>query len=47
MITIEEAEAIAKFASVSGGLAASEKGAMTALPTLAAVNQIITGNGSY
>ena len=45
-ITLEEAAEIAKFASVSGGLAASEKGAMSALPTLAAVHKITTGNGS-
>ncbi|MCM3586566.1 aminoimidazole riboside kinase [Mesobacillus maritimus] len=45
-LTLDEAREIAKFASVSGGLAASEKGAMTALPTLSAVNKIMTGNGS-
>lgn len=33
-ITLDEAIEIARFASVSGGLAASQKGAMTALPTL-------------
>ncbi|MBM7662950.1 fructokinase [Bacillus mesophilus] len=33
-ITLEEAEEMAKFAAVSGALAASTKGAMTALPTL-------------
>lgn len=38
-LTLEEAVKIAKFASVSGALAASTKGAMTALPTLAEVNQ--------
>ncbi|WP_134699408.1 aminoimidazole riboside kinase [Ammoniphilus sp. YIM 78166] len=36
-LTVEEAEKIARFASVSGALAASTKGAMTALPTLAEV----------
>ncbi|MBY0096138.1 aminoimidazole riboside kinase [Mesobacillus maritimus] len=45
-ITIEEVAEIAKFASVSGGLAASEKGAMTALPTLEAIHKITTENRS-
>lgn len=36
-ITLEEAEQIARFASISGALAASTKGAMTALPTLSQV----------
>lgn len=45
-VTLEEAENIAKFASVSGGLAASQKGAMTALPTLQEVQNIMSGNGS-
>ncbi len=36
-LTLVEAEQIARFASVSGALAASTKGAMTALPTLAEV----------
>ncbi|WP_223703025.1 aminoimidazole riboside kinase [Sutcliffiella deserti] len=40
-ITLEEAAEMATFASVSGGLAASEKGAMTALPTLAQVKAIL------
>lgn len=33
-LTLEEAEQIARFSSISGALAASTKGAMTALPTL-------------
>lgn len=33
-LTLEEAKEMASFAAVSGGLAASTKGAMTALPTL-------------
>ncbi|AOM81496.1 aminoimidazole riboside kinase [Salisediminibacterium beveridgei] len=37
----EEALAMAKFASVSGGLAASTKGAMTALPTLGQVKDTV------
>lgn len=37
-ITLEEAKQIARFASVSGALAASTKGAMTALPTLSEVS---------
>ena len=37
-ITIEEAVEMAEFASVSGALAASTKGAMTALPTLEEVS---------
>lgn len=45
-LTLEEAVEIAKFASVSGGLAASEKGAMTALPTLAAIHKNLIRNGS-
>jgi fructokinase len=40
-LTVEEAVEMAHFASVSGGLAASEKGAMTALPTLAQVKAIL------
>ena len=40
-ITLEDAEQMARFASVSGGLAASEKGAMTALPTLEKVEELI------
>lgn len=42
-MTVEEAAEIAKFASVSGGLAASEKGAMTALPSLSAVEKMLSG----
>jgi fructokinase len=38
-----ELEHIAKFASVSGGLAASKKGAMTALPKLDEVNEKLKG----
>lgn len=45
-MTVEEAVRIAKFASASGGLAASEKGAMTALPTLSAVQKVIEGKWS-
>ncbi|MFC3884087.1 aminoimidazole riboside kinase [Bacillus songklensis] len=41
-ITVEEAEQTARFASVSGALAASTKGAMTALPTLSEVQDILT-----
>ncbi|WP_175990557.1 aminoimidazole riboside kinase [Bacillus sp. Marseille-Q1617] len=37
-LTLEEAVEMARFASVSGALAASTKGAMTALPTLEEVN---------
>ncbi|MCA1064880.1 aminoimidazole riboside kinase [Rossellomorea aquimaris] len=37
-LTIEEASQMARFAAVSGALAASTKGAMTALPTLEKVN---------
>ncbi|GBF11490.1 aminoimidazole riboside kinase [Tepidibacillus sp. HK-1] len=40
-ITAEDAEKMARFASVSGGLAASIKGAMTALPTLKQVQKIL------
>ena len=40
-ITLEDAKQMAEFASVSGGLAASEKGAMTALPTLEKVEELI------
>ena len=39
-ITLEDAKQMAEFASVSGGLAASEKGAMTALPTLEKVEEL-------
>ena len=39
-ITLEGAKQMAEFASVSGGLAASEKGAMTALPTLEKVEEL-------
>ncbi len=42
-LSIEEAKEIARFASVSGGLAASTKGAMTALPTISQVEQILRG----
>jgi fructokinase len=38
---VEEAEEMARFASVSGALAASTKGAMTALPTLSEVHDIL------
>ncbi|WP_064092791.1 aminoimidazole riboside kinase [Rossellomorea aquimaris] len=38
-LTIEEATEMARFASVSGALAASTKGAMTALPTLEEVKK--------
>jgi len=40
-IQIEDALKIAKFASVTGGLAASKKGAMTALPTIDEVNKYL------
>ncbi|KPB04603.1 aminoimidazole riboside kinase [Bacillus sp. CHD6a] len=40
-ITVEKAVEMASFASVSGSLAASEKGAMTALPSLAQVQSIL------
>ncbi|KMJ59260.1 fructokinase [Bacillus sp. LL01] len=40
-ITLESAVEMATFASVSGSLAASEKGAMTALPTLDQVQSIL------
>lgn len=42
-LSMEEAKEIAQFASVSGGLAASTKGAMTALPTISEVEQILRG----
>ncbi|MFE8700121.1 aminoimidazole riboside kinase [Cytobacillus sp. FJAT-54145] len=42
-ITIEEAVDMATFASVSGALAASTKGAMTALPTLDEVRRHLDG----
>jgi fructokinase len=38
--TVSDLEKFAKFASVSGGLAASKKGAMTALPTLEQVLEL-------
>ncbi|WLR42398.1 aminoimidazole riboside kinase [Bacillus carboniphilus] len=41
-MTIEQAKQIGQFASVSGGLAASTKGAMTALPTLQEVENKLT-----
>ncbi|RKD31776.1 aminoimidazole riboside kinase [Thermohalobacter berrensis] len=40
-LTSDEIKQIAKFASVSGGLAASTKGAMTSLPTLKQVKEIL------
>ncbi|MFV8829502.1 aminoimidazole riboside kinase [Alkalihalobacterium sp. APHAB7] len=40
-LTLEEVVEMAKFASVSGGLAASTKGAMTALPTLEKVEEML------
>ncbi|MCP8616753.1 aminoimidazole riboside kinase [Salirhabdus salicampi] len=40
-LTLEEAVQMAQFASVSGGLAASTKGAMTALPTKTEVEQLL------
>ncbi|MFL0364360.1 aminoimidazole riboside kinase [Pseudobacillus sp. 179-B 2D1 NHS] len=45
-ISLEEAADLARFASVSGGLAASQKGAMTALPTLKEVRKTLTKNRS-
>ncbi|PYZ96158.1 aminoimidazole riboside kinase [Alteribacter lacisalsi] len=44
-LTAKEAGKMARFASVSGALAASTKGAMTALPTLEQVNRILDENG--
>ncbi|RNA67890.1 aminoimidazole riboside kinase [Alteribacter keqinensis] len=44
-LTAEEVAEMAGFASVSGGLAASTKGAMTALPTLDKVKEILSGQG--
>ncbi|WP_096437756.1 aminoimidazole riboside kinase [Alteribacter populi] len=40
-LTVAEAAEMARFASVSGGLAAATKGAMTALPTLDQVKMIL------
>ncbi|WP_216829612.1 aminoimidazole riboside kinase [Alkalihalobacterium elongatum] len=40
-LTLEEVVTMARFASVSGGLAASTKGAMTALPTLEKVEEML------
>jgi fructokinase len=40
-VTLAEAVEIAQFASISGGLAASTKGAMTALPTIRQVKEIL------
>jgi fructokinase len=40
-LTLETAVEMATFASISGSLAASEKGAMTALPTLEQVQSIL------
>ncbi|MFN7252028.1 MAG: aminoimidazole riboside kinase [Anaerobacillus sp.] len=42
-LTLNDAIEIVRFASVSGALAASTKGAMTALPTLAQVKEILEG----
>ncbi|WP_209123770.1 aminoimidazole riboside kinase [Alkalihalobacillus sp. BA299] len=42
-LTIDEVVSMAQFASVSGGLAASTKGAMTALPTLEKVQEKLHG----
>lgn len=39
-ITLEEGMEIVRFASISGGLAASKKGAMTALPTLEKIQSL-------
>ena len=43
-LTLEDAKEIARFASVSGALAAATKGAMTALPTLSEVEEILRGH---
>lgn len=43
-LTFDEAKKIAQFASVSGGLAVSKKGAMTSLPTLSDVEKLIVEN---
>ncbi|MDQ0257421.1 fructokinase [Evansella vedderi] len=40
-LTLKEVEEIAHFAAVSGGLAASKKGAMSALPTLEEVKKLL------
>lgn len=40
-LTVEEATKMARFAAVSGALAAATKGAMTALPTLEEVNEYL------
>jgi fructokinase len=40
-LSIEDIEKMVKFASVSGGLAASKKGAMTALPTFEQVEKLL------
>ncbi|WP_174734396.1 aminoimidazole riboside kinase [Mesobacillus harenae] len=45
-ISVEEAAEIAAFASVSGALAAAQKGAMTALPTLPEVQKMLSEDGS-
>jgi fructokinase len=42
-ITMDEVVSMTRFASVSGGLAASSKGAMTALPTLPEVEAMLKG----
>ncbi|QKS73351.1 aminoimidazole riboside kinase [Paenalkalicoccus suaedae] len=44
-LTPEEVKEMARFASVSGGLAASTKGAMTALPTLTEVERRLNEQG--
>lgn len=46
-LTLDEAARMAKFAAVSGGLAASTKGAMTALPTLQEVEEYLIQEGKH
>ncbi|MFC0272394.1 aminoimidazole riboside kinase [Metabacillus herbersteinensis] len=46
-VTIQELGEMATFASISGGLAASTKGAMTALPTKSEVAAILNQTTSY
>jgi len=46
-LTLDEASRMAKFAAVSGGLAASTKGAMTALPTLQEVEEYLIQEGKH
>ncbi|MFC4767974.1 aminoimidazole riboside kinase [Effusibacillus consociatus] len=45
-MTVQDIQEMVRFASVSGGLAASKKGAMTALPTLEEVKRILEKEGA-